>query len=463
MVDVSLGLAFVAGLLSFISPCVLPLVPAYIGYMGGRMTRTVALQSATGTKVKTDADLTARANMLLHGLSFVAGFTLVFVLIGLATTAFVSVLGNATTLITDIIGRLGGVIIILFGLHFMGVMPRLFAWLRARPALLSSPLLSLFILGVGILLLAWGFIEITLALPAIAGFSLWLVLGGAFSANTSFWSQLLDKLDTVFYSDTRREMQAKDGKQGLGGSFLMGIVFSAGWTPCIGPIYGAVLTLAANTGDVGRALPLLTAYSLGLGVPFTLTALLLERAQGILRRLQRHMHTIELVSGGLLVLIGILVASGQLARLSQSLGNTFADLSFRVEECGVGFFTGEVAFNQVGACVGGTLLPVMLNQSAAGTLSDANTRLEYVFHVESALSVDVEIRNASTDFAPTVTLLSPTGQTVASISAPELIEGKGLALTGIELTETGQYTLTVQQDSAMPNSFRIKVIGEDGT
>jgi hypothetical protein len=96
----------------------------------------------------------------------------------------------------------------------------------------------------------------------------------------------------------------------------MGVVFSAGWTPCIGPVYGGILTLAWNGGDVGQAGGLLAAYSLGLGVPFLLTALALDRAQVVLRQLQRHMHKIELASGAFLIAIGVLVASGSLQSLS---------------------------------------------------------------------------------------------------------------------------------------------------
>jgi cytochrome c-type biogenesis protein len=457
MVDISFGLAFIAGLLSFISPCVLPLVPAYIGYMGGRMTRTVALQTASGDTIKPDEQGLARANMLLHGLSFVGGFTLVFVLIGLATTAFVSVLGSATNTATDIIARLGGLLIILFGLHFMGVLPKLFAALRARPALLASPLFTAAVAVVVAALLLWGFVDAIFALPALAALGLWLFIGGAFT-RPDFWSGVLDQLEAVFYSDTRREMQP-NGREGLGGSFLMGVVFSAGWTPCIGPIYGAVLTLAANTGDVGRAAPLLAAYSLGLGVPFMATALLLDRAQGVLRRLQRHMHKVELASGSLLILIGVLVASGQLARITQSLGNDFADFSFRVEACGVGFFQGEIAFNQVGSCMGGTLTPVVLNQGAGGKLDAQTTRLEYVFHLEDAQTVAVELRNASAGFAPDLTLLNAQGKTIASGSAPALVEGRGLALENLALTQGEQYTLVISQSSgAAEASFRVRII-----
>jgi cytochrome c-type biogenesis protein len=115
-------------------------------------------------------------------------------------------------------------------------------------------------------------------------------------------------------------------------------VFAAGWTPCIGPVYGTILTVAAQTGNVNQAVPLLTIYSLGLGVPFLLMTLLLDSAQGLLRRLQRRMHTIELVSGAFLVLIGLLVASNQLQLLSQSLSTQFADVSYNLEESVVNQF-----------------------------------------------------------------------------------------------------------------------------
>jgi cytochrome c-type biogenesis protein len=120
----------------------------------------------------------------------------------------------------------------------------------------------------------------------------------------------------------------------------MGIVFSAGWTPCIGPVYGTVLTLAANSGDVGWASGMLAVYSLGLGVPFLLTALLLDGAQTVLRRFQRHMRAIELTSGAFFVAIGVLVATSQLQVLSQRFAVEFSEFSIGVEEQAIEFFTG---------------------------------------------------------------------------------------------------------------------------
>jgi hypothetical protein len=141
------------------------------------------------------------------------------------------------------------------------------------------------------------------------------------------------------------------GHQSNAGSAMMGVIFSAGWTPCIGPIYGAILTLAAQGGDIATAGTLLLAYSLGLGIPFLFAAFLLDGAQGILRQLQRHLHKIELVSGAFLVLIGVLVASGRLQSLSQNFATQFADFSYNMEECVVKLNTGEIALGGFVGCV----------------------------------------------------------------------------------------------------------------
>ena len=141
---------------------------------------------------------------------------------------------------------------------------------------------------------------------------------------------------------------------------------------------------------------LLSAYSFGLGIPFIITALLLNSAQGVLRRLQRQMGKIKLASGSLLVAIGLLVASGQLQSLSQTFSRgEFADFTLRVEECGVGFFEGSLGLSHVGACLNGTLLPVAINQSASGHFSADITEQEYLFHADSGDRIDVEVRSIS--------------------------------------------------------------------
>lgn len=442
MPDVSFGIAFIAGLLSFMSPCVLPLVPAYVGYMGGRMTHTLALQGA-GKRTPDAVTTVQRANMLAHSLMFVAGFTVVFVSIGLATTALFSVLGSTAALMTDIISRLGGVIIILFGLHFMGALRWLFKRLRQYSILISTPITTLAVGGLLTAILLWGLIEPIAALPFIAAVWLWLLLGGGFQHAQAFWLDAINRVETALYSDTRRDMSKTSSSAGIGGSFFMGVVFSAGWTPCIGPIYGTILTVAANTGDVAYAMPLLLAYSLGLGVPFVLAAVLMGQTQQVLRKLQRHVHRIELVTGSLLVLIGVMVASGQMTRLTQVLNNDFAELSIRIEECGIGVFQDRLAVAQVGDCLGGTLHTLVLRQSSTVTLS-AEGQQQFVLPLEAGQRINIEISDYPLGFSPTVIVKNTDGQPIAEASTPSNDDGTVyVALADVDIPASGRYTVTV--------------------
>lgn len=359
-IQLTIWLALIAGLVSFISPCVLPLVPAYVGYMGGRLTSSVSnVALAGGPAQVVHIGAAQRFITFAHSLAFVAGFSLVFVSIGLVSTAFISIVGGQNIgTVTDMIGRIGGTIIIFLGLHFSGLLSGWLQQLRAREALLASPLTSALVALVGAAVILWGFsgtVNIadselweyarwapTLGLAVLALFLLWLIAGGAFSSGAQFWRRQIDRLTNLLYADTRREVSSRAGGNGFVSSAVMGVVFSAGWTPCIGPVYGAVLTLAANGGDVGQAGSLLGAYSLGLGLPFMLTALLLDGAQGILRRLQRYLRTIQLVSGVFLILIGLLVASGTLQGLSATLATgSFADFAINLEEQVLGTFAGD--------------------------------------------------------------------------------------------------------------------------
>jgi len=329
--------------------------------MGGRVTNTVAAQLAVagGGQFRTRTSIGNRFSILIHGLFFVIGFTFVFVAIGLLTTAFIHQISGANiSLVTSIIGRFGGLIIIFFGVHFMGILPSLFARVRKLNDR-DARLFSLLALIAGCAIILWGFTGVisiwdsslwdgdTTWAPALALvwstiFVLWLGLGGALTRPVKFWAHTLNTLERLLYADTRRQMAAS-GQQSYFGSALMGVVFSAGWTPCIGPVYGAVLTMAANGDDVGRAGILLVGYSLGLGVPFMLTALLLDKAQGVLRSLQRHMHKIELASGALLVVIGVAVASGRLQELSSSFANNpqLLQAATDLENSVLGGFTGD--------------------------------------------------------------------------------------------------------------------------
>lgn len=392
--NLTLGLAFVAGFISFISPCVLPLVPAYIGYMGGRVANTVAAQVAVSGNGQATLQPTASARFttVLHGLAFVAGFTFVFVSIGLLTTAFIREIGGQNvSMATGIIGRIGGLLIIFFGLHFMGALSYLFNRLLSDQESFKNPLITPALALAGTVVILWGFTgtltpSLSRSIPTTAGeqiitqwptiialivlaiYLLWLVLGGALTNADAFWRKVIMMIQTGLYTDTRKQMTARGG-QGYAGSAIMGVVFSAGWTPCIGPVYGAVLTMAMNTGDVTRAAPLLTIYSLGLGVPFVLTALLLDSAQGLLRKLNRHMHKIELVSGAFLVLIGILVATGTLQNLSQTFAfGQFAEASISLEENVINGLTGQ---QETSAAEPTASAATPIAQNRLGSITDA--------------------------------------------------------------------------------------------
>ena len=225
MPSVSFPLAFAAGLLSFFSPCVLPLVPVYLGYLSG--TSFSAGASPDRWKVFSQA------------LFFVGGFTSVFVILfGLPTT----VLAGALQQYSELITRLGGVVLIVFGLHTMG--------------LFTIPILNV-----------------------------------------------------------TRQAQIGSGLQmGYARSALFGVTFAAGWTPCIGPLLGAVVTL--GFAEPSRAIWFILVYAAGLAVPFLVTAALLTQAVGWLKRLNRHMRAVEIASGLLLIGVGILLVTGMFTTMN---------------------------------------------------------------------------------------------------------------------------------------------------
>lgn len=219
-----LFVAFLAGLLSFLSPCVLPLVPSYIGFLTG-----MTLPEMTGR----------RRIALLHAVLFVTGFSLIFILLGASATA----LGGALKYYQVWIARVGGVLVILFGLLCLGVVKA-------------------------------GFLE------------------------------------------QERRLQLQHKPVGYLGSVLVGMAFGAGWTPCIGPVLGAILSLAATSDSVPRGMLLLGVYSAGLAVPFLLAAVAVESFLDWFQRFRRYLPWVMRVSGVLLIFVGILMATGQFTRLA---------------------------------------------------------------------------------------------------------------------------------------------------
>jgi cytochrome c-type biogenesis protein len=223
---VSLGLlvAFAAGLLSFLSPCVLPLVPSYIGFL-------------TGMSLPEMSD--RRRAALGHALLFVLGFSLVFILLGASATA----LGRALNYYQQWLQRIGGVLIIAFGLVCLGVIR-------------------------------------------------WQALG------------------------QERRVQVEHKPVGYLGSALVGMAFGAGWTPCIGPVLGAILGLAATSQDLSRGMLLLAAYSAGLAVPFLIAAVALDSFLRWFQGFRRYLPWVMRASGALLIFVGILMVTGEFTRLA---------------------------------------------------------------------------------------------------------------------------------------------------
>jgi len=237
--QISVGLALLAGLASFLSPCVFSLVPAYVGYLGGLATGASGSENGKSNRWLTFS----------HGLAFVMGFSVVFVLFGV-------VAAYAGALLFDLrfwLAKIGGIVVVVFGLHMIGVFH----------------------------------------IPFLA-------------------------------YDTRVQ-QAPDPKLGYLSSALMGVFFSAGWSPCVGPVLGAILTLALNGGSISLGATLLTAYSIGLGIPFLIAALGIGWVTAVLRKYGRTMRYVEIAMGVILVIIGVMLFTGVFELIAQQGQFFFVD------------------------------------------------------------------------------------------------------------------------------------------
>ncbi|MDE3094933.1 MAG: cytochrome c biogenesis protein CcdA [Chloroflexota bacterium] len=261
--------AFAAGLLSFLSPCVLPLVPAYLAHLTG----TAA--SAQGPQ------RVSRRRMVTHAATFVAGFTAVFVTLG-ASAGLIGALfsGDNAYFIRDhqrLLGEIGGVFLIVMGLNLIGVIriPLLYRTYTLETATARVPAAAAASGGSG-----GGTAALTMAGgPAGRGMVLPAWLGGLDYAK----------------------------------SFGVGSAFAIGWTPCIGPVLGAILTWSAQSASVARGTYLLLVYSLGLGVPFIITGLAVVPITSSLRRIRGLMPAVEIATGVLVIFAGILLFTGNLA------------------------------------------------------------------------------------------------------------------------------------------------------
>lgn len=232
--QISVGLALLAGLASFLSPCVFSLVPAYVGYLGG-------LAAGVPGGAVSESNKPNRWVTFSHGLAFVLGFSIVFVLLGVAAALAGGILYD----VRYWLAKIGGIVVIVFGLHMIGVFH----------------------------------------LPFLA-------------------------------YDTRVQ-QAPDPKWGYLSSVLMGVFFSAGWSPCVGPVLGTILTLAINGGSISLGAVLLTAYSVGLAIPFLFAALGIGWVTTILKKYSKTMRYVEIAMGVILVIIGVMLFSGIFELIAQ--------------------------------------------------------------------------------------------------------------------------------------------------
>ena len=235
--DISIGVAFIAGLASFLAPCVLPLVPAYLGYLSG--------YAVTKSDAPTRSE---RFVVVTHAVAFVIGFSLVFILLG-------TIAGSLGRLLRgDWFRYLGGLLIIFFGLALMELLHVPFLQNEARLQWRGKR--------------EWGFLS----------------------------------------------------------SVLIGMVFAAGWTPCVGPALSAILILSADQATVGRGVALLVAYSAGIGLPFILAGFLIDRLGNLLQRVARYLPTIQKIAGALLVLVGIVLIT-----------DSFSAIGLWLEQRGIGW------------------------------------------------------------------------------------------------------------------------------
>jgi cytochrome c-type biogenesis protein len=281
MTDVSLVGAFLAGLVSFLSPCVLPLVPGYISMLSGIGVE----QLRQGQQ--------PRGGLFASSLSFVIGFSVVFVSFGATASAVGTFLQQNRGRLAPIAGAL----ILLFGLHLLGVLTKL----TVRMGIILGTALAV----LGLMALFRGG-KLFAGLAAVHFFSLALV--GFMGPGMTRWLNRDVRLHTT------------SSQPGIWSGFLLGFAFAFGWTPCIGPILTAVLALAAASDTIARGILLLAVYSAGLAVPFLLTALGIGHFLRFYQRFRKHLHAVELFSGALLLFVGGLVFVNRLTWMAGKLG-----------------------------------------------------------------------------------------------------------------------------------------------
>jgi cytochrome c-type biogenesis protein len=286
---VSVFAVFVAGLFSFLSPCVLPLVPGYISMLSGIGVE----QLRQGQQ--------PRNSLMSSALAFVFGLSSVFIALG----ATASAVGQFLVHHRGLLAPIAGAIVILFGLHLIGVLARL-NWAVGLALTVGLVLLGMLVkIRPGMLGDSFGQTQLySLALIPLIG--PWL----------SQWLNRDVHFRNLGGTGNQKEPSAFAG---ILSGFLMGVAFAAGWTPCIGPILAAVLAVAATTQSVGRGILLLAIYSAGLAIPFLVFALAIERFLSFYQKMRKYIHMVEVASGVLLLAVGLLIFTNRLTLLSGKL------------------------------------------------------------------------------------------------------------------------------------------------
>lgn len=278
--DVSIFTAFLAGLVSFLSPCVLPLVPGYISMLSG-----IGVEQLKEGKAP-------RAGLLVSAVAFVLGFSVVFITFGASASAVGEfLLRNRASL-----APIAGALIILFGLHLTGLLAKI----SVKIGLIIGVVLVL--LGVALLMK-----------PGTLGHSIKPIDFYAISLIFLIGPSLTRWLN--------RDVRFRNvgGQPGAVSGFLLGFAFAFGWTPCIGPILASVLAIAATKETVWQGVFLLACYSAGLAIPFLITAIGIGGFLKFYQKFRRHLHTVEVFSGALLLVIGLLIYTNRLTWLSGKL------------------------------------------------------------------------------------------------------------------------------------------------
>ena len=270
---------------------------------------------------------------LFMGYSLSWGLPSFFVGFGLLTAAASSFLQSVGINIPILITRLGGVAVLLFGMYVMKLLDPVFRWLlnltkewKDEEDEIAPLVFTLVVLAGVYAYFVWSFgadIPYSLVWAAVLLLGFAMLFRKPMNTATSladFWHKSVYSLQIALASDTRNLNIQPNENKGYFSSLGMGVVFSAGWTPCIGPVYAAVIALANDAVANGESLlsPALmfTAYSLGLGIPFLLTALAFNQSVTLMNQIKRHMHTVERVSGAFLIFIGILILTGSLNQLT---------------------------------------------------------------------------------------------------------------------------------------------------